>query len=383
MYLPATHVLARVDTRPSLAPDLKARAERVAPALYPLQAATKTSDQQYLTHTPDFLSPTTATVITMSLSLDTSSPAAVAPSDGVCHFDKLPQELLIMICDLAYGYPAAKCVISKKQWKMEREELAKTGELDSLPPYQHHTDRFLVSKRFFLGAIEAYIKSQHLDTTRRLLFRVSHCITVNVAFQSFARSIKTYSFSAHQLQEFSSLRDVEIVVYDFNCTRETGSTKYPWLHVLQDEDFANLDLVRDLRTLRGLNKFKLNGLHCDYANTETKRQMWEKNISALQSYLMPVVTAPKLQSIRAKPTDDTGMRTLHRGSRVSGIGCKPSLVAGNLAAATYQQTVFDTSMVTRVMSLETDQLSCWLGRVLRQYPELVSLLEDAGSAIVR
>lgn len=81
----------------------------------------------------------------MSLPLDTASIAAMPPSDGICHFDTLPQELLAVVYDLAYGYPAENDLITKTNYEQDREDLVESGELASFPSFEHHIDRFLVS----------------------------------------------------------------------------------------------------------------------------------------------------------------------------------------------------------------------------------------------
>lgn len=86
----------------------------------------------------------------MSLALATS-PGAVAPQDGVYHFDKLPQELLDMVCDFAYGYQTERLIITKGQYMQNRESALEMGKLASIPPFKHHVDQFLVSPLCYTG----------------------------------------------------------------------------------------------------------------------------------------------------------------------------------------------------------------------------------------
>ncbi|KAM3414491.1 hypothetical protein BST61_g9652 [Cercospora zeina] len=321
----------------------------------------------------------------MSLPLD-NSPAAMAPPDGVCHFDNVPQEVLHMICDFAYGYPAAKGIITKARYDSDHGELVKTGKLTSFPPFRHHVDQYLVSKRFFCSAIEAFVKEQPLDLTKSRAVGEGHVFTNSGAFRLFSRSVKIICDVAYQLANFSSLRKVEVAIYDCSFDRTTCTPKYPWLQVLKDDDFASVRFVQQLSILRGLDTIACQQhqtYKCRYADTEAKRQLWEDNIKALQKYLVPIVTAPKSTPAPAKFTSDTEPGPLYPGSRVRGIGCKSGLISAGSMIFESPRVVFDTAMVTRVMRLDTDQLSRWVGRALRQHPELFSLLDDAGSGVKR
>lgn len=185
---------------------------------------------------------------------------------------------------------------------------------------------------------------------------------------------------------FPSLRHLEIVVTngDFEYTGGSFAAKHrPWVHVYQDAEFAKLNFVDELSMLRGLQTFKCLPSHCEPARTQIKRQVWEGNISALQTYLTPIVTAPKSRPTSNSASNNTESMPLYPGSRVTGIGCQSSLITVNTSpplAFKPKQAAFDTNMVTRVMCLETDQLSRWVYRVLRQHPELASLLDDPGFA---
>lgn len=207
----------------------------------------------------------------------------------------------------------------------------------------------------------------------------------------FVRSIKAFGISAWNLREgeFLSLRHLEIVVSDtdFEITSGGRGPKHrPWVHVYQNADFAKLSFVGYLSALRGLQTFKCQSFHCEPANTQIKRQVWEGNISALQKYVTSIVTAPKAKPASNSPSNNTESIPLYPGSRVTGIGCKSTLITVKPwppFSFKPQQAAFDTSMVTRVMCLETDQLSRWVDRVLRQHPELDSLLDDPGFATSR
>ncbi|PIA90593.1 hypothetical protein CB0940_11505 [Cercospora beticola] len=317
-----------------------------------------------------------------------TSPAIVAPPDGVCHFDRLPPELLRMICSFAYGHQSTKRIITRLQWEKDQEDLVKRGTLASAPAFKHHVDHFLVSKRFFLNATEAFIKAQQLDQTgpgSSLNRKARLCRQSTI--QLFARSVKVNSYAdASLLRNFSSLRNVEVVIDGFKLESGLPCKKYAWLHVFEDHDLANLEFVEHLVLLRGLKTFTCIADTCFYADTERKRQVWQQNVLALEKYVRKFVTAPKPKAALDSSANNTESTPLYPGSRVTGIGCKSMLISVKSQphfAFKPQQVAFDSSMVTRVMCLEADQLSRWVDHALRQHPELTSLLDDPGFATSR
>ncbi|PPJ54880.1 hypothetical protein CBER1_06040 [Cercospora berteroae] len=323
----------------------------------------------------------------MSNPTTTSSPAAMAPPEGVCHFEKLPPEVLGIICSFAYGCQSTRCITTRLQLEESREHLVKQGTVASLPPFKHYVDHFLVSKRFFLSATEAFIKAQRLDQTKQPFHTRNARLCAQRTVQLFARSLKVKTFTdVSLLGKFLNLRTVETVIDDSHFEKGLRCKKYPWLHVFQNHELADLDLVKDLVVLRGLTTFTCEASKCYYADTEPKRQMWQENVLTLQRYLAPIVTAPKPKSTSTSSCNNSESMPLYPGSRVTGIGCSSTLInveSRPPLAFKLQQVAFDTSTVTRVMSLRTDQLSRWVHRVLCQHPELASLLDDSGFATSR
>ncbi|GIZ49223.1 hypothetical protein CKM354_001225800 [Cercospora kikuchii] len=324
----------------------------------------------------------------MSIPLDTSSPAAIAPVDGVCHFDGLPPELLGMVCSFAYGYQSVNPITTRVQWEHKQEDLVRRGKLASSPAFKHYVDHFLVSKRFFLSATEAFVRAQRLDqTVTSLGLGPKDRLCGQSVIQLFTRSVKLNSYTdAISLRNFSSLRNVEIVIDNFKFEHGLQHKKYAWLHIFQDHDLANLNFVKDLVVLRGLSTFTCIAKECSYADTKPKKQLWLENVLALEKYVASIVTAPKPKTASNSSSNNTEPMPLYPGSRVTGIGCKSTLISVEPQphfAFQPQRVAFDTRMVTRVMCLETDQLSRWVHRVLRQHPELASLLDDPGFATSR
>ncbi|CAK1367731.1 hypothetical protein CB0940_11506 [Cercospora beticola] len=312
----------------------------------------------------------------MSLALATS-PAAVAPQDGICYFDKLPQELLDMVCDFAYGYQTERLIITKGQYMESREDLLEVGKLASIPPFEHHVDRFLVSKRFFLSAVEAYVKAQRLDHTAGEYYFSSDRVSGKKLFQLFAKDIKVASLEdIYTLRNFSSLRNIELVLDEYKFRfGSPPSTNYPWVHAFQPDDFAQLNIVKHIGALRGVQTFAITAGRCHQADTVAKKQMWQCNIDTLQTYLTLIVTARKFSTNAANPTIPAANshcvkqpQPLYPGSRVSGTESaltKPTIrLAGPIPV-----------LASQVMGLKSNELRQWIERALQENPELARPLE--------
>ncbi|PPJ54895.1 hypothetical protein CBER1_06039 [Cercospora berteroae] len=312
----------------------------------------------------------------MSLALATSS-AAVAPQHRVCHYDKLPQELLDMVSGFAYGYQIERLIITKGQYTESREDLLEVGKLASIPPFEHHVDRFVVSKRFLLSAVEAFIKAQRLDHTAREYYFSSDRVSGKKPFQLFAKDLEVASLEdIYTLRNFSSLRNIELVLDEYKFRfGSPPSTNCPWVHAFQPDGFAQLKIVKHVGALRGVQTFTITAGRCHQADTEAKKQMWQRNIDAPQTYLTSIVTARKFSTNAANPTITAANshcieqpQPLCPGSRVSGTESafiKPTIrLAGPIPV-----------MASQVMGLKSNELRQWIERALQESPELARRLE--------
>lgn len=128
------------------------------------------------------------------------------------------------------------------------------------------------------------------------------------------------------LQDFSSLKNIELVLDEDQFSFSSSSTTdHPWVHAFQEEEFAHLNIVKHVGALRGVKKLTIEAGRCYQADSETKKQMWQTNIDALQNYLNSTVTAAKSTTTAAKPKTRTANPAyvelpppLYPGSRVSG-----------------------------------------------------------------
>ncbi|CAK1367730.1 unnamed protein product [Cercospora beticola] len=307
----------------------------------------------------------------MSLAPKTSSQAgSPASGNGVCHFDRLPQELLYRICDFAYGHPAESGFTTKEQqtdWQLYQ---IKRGWSTSIRPFKPQVDQYMVSKRFFVSAIEAFVKAQHLDLSDGSEFIMAY-IAEQKVFALFTRSATLSSLSLDYLQDFSTLRHLTIQVdCDHFGKDEWAADKFPWLYALQDGDIAELPFVRRLSNVRGLKTFNCKADVCYYAQTPVKLQMWEDNVSAICKYLLPIVTTKKTGVAPVHSFNDSGRQPLYRGSHVSGINCGSSLL-------TTESDQFDwlPKQTTQVLTMDLDIMRRWVKRALREHPDLARPLD--------
>ncbi|GIZ49222.1 hypothetical protein CKM354_001225700 [Cercospora kikuchii] len=302
----------------------------------------------------------------MSLALATS-PAAVAPQDRVCHFDKLPQELLDMVCGFAYGHHTERLIITKGQF-MDSLLFLEEAKSSILPPFEHYVNQFLVSKRFFRSAVEAFIKAQRLDQTAPEHYFSSDRISKNKLFQLFAKDIT-----------------IELVLNENKFTFSSSpTTHFPWVHAFQEEDFAHLNIVKHVGALRGVKTLTIKAGVCLQADTGAKKQMWQRNIDALQKYLTSIVTAPKPRTAATEPTT-TAVEPATTAANSPYVELPPRLYPDSRVSGTESGLITPTvrltgsvpDMASQVMALDRTDLRQWLERALQEHPELARPLQIA------
>ncbi|GIZ49221.1 hypothetical protein CKM354_001225600 [Cercospora kikuchii] len=307
----------------------------------------------------------------MSLAPQISSPAGPPVSENaICHFDRLPQEILHKICDFAYGHPVESSFITKDQHMDLQLCKTKRGYSTSIRPFKPQVDRYMVSKRFFLSAIEAFVKAQHLDLSDGCEFTNAY-IAEQKVFALFARSATLSSVALDFLQDFSALRHLTIKVdCDHFGKDEWAADKYPWLYALQDAEIAELPFVQSLSNVRGLKTFTCTYECCYYVSSPEELQLWEDNVLAIEKYLLPIVTTKKAGISPINSSNGIGPQPLYRGSRVSGIACGSSLL-------TTESDQFEAlpKQTTQVLSMGLHELHRRVKRALREHPDLARPLD--------
>lgn len=233
-----------------------------------------------------------------------------------CHFWKMPPELQEMVFELAYGIRSPHALVQNLSGSLATQSWDRKSAARKPFPGSKVQD-FLVCKTWFLSAVAAWIKAQRIippcDASPALFLAIG-------LFAEFAREIdlsELTTFGGLQvLRSYRNLRhlNISIMTFDFSARG-----KFPWLLELEPDDFEKMEIMEPLRTLRGLDECRIS--RSSYQDSDiqlaAQKEVWKRNLEALESYANSSVLLPKDKSyVRPNTQVKSGPRPLYLGSRV-------------------------------------------------------------------
>ncbi|KAK4505135.1 hypothetical protein PRZ48_003098 [Zasmidium cellare] len=246
------------------------------------------------------------------------------------HLFSLPQELLDVIFDLAYPAVDRMSVVTPYVREGDYKRQVREGKRNSpMQPWTPKVNDFLVSKLFFKEASKAWVRNQHFSdmdfgvgvsisteaTVMRDFFRTGilgqHMTKASLSFHHTWRWIQWSG-----PLELPSLLDLtlKVGVEAF----EPIEPRLAWKMSLEEKDFETIAQRWGLKHLRGLKRLVLIPDRAMYAETREERQSWKGNVSALESFLLPIVTKPR-------PRDQPGKDATSNVQAHLPYACLPSV----------------------------------------------------------
>lgn len=227
-----------------------------------------------------------------------------------CRLLNLPQEIQDIIFD--YGYSTIEGVesITKTAWNANQhtERRIKGPNYEKLPFPSPKVSEFLVSKSYFLAAAKAYIGNQIS------LFGWFN----NDLITLFLTRTRINLPMVKRLGRAPNLKHVTVAIFDddFSVIRPVFASEAE----VSDDDCKALVKDYNVTCLSGLQEFHLETGECSAASFfrgaefERREAMWEHNVRRLETYIRPIVTAPKTQEEDDNPRK---AEALYPGSKVS------------------------------------------------------------------
>lgn len=248
---------------------------------------------------------------------DEQGPSQEATSP--CHLWRMPQEIIDIIIDMAYGHNSRDGVKTIRAWNEEEIRRKKHGGHEyEMKPFKPKVDDFIVSKAFFVLAAKAWFGEQTwLDgpTYKSSFFRGRLFYEYGTYIQRPADSRLEAIVSCPRLHtahiDVSPDHFDELILSD---NSPASDPKLPWLDQLGPSDFEKLRITAAIKKASGLRHFSLRETACYFPKNDDEREMWHTNVKALEQYLRPFVTGQK-----KTPEDDYPLdrpRPLYSGSRV-------------------------------------------------------------------
>ena len=248
---------------------------------------------------------------------DEQGPSQEATSP--CHLWRMPQEIIDIIIDMAYGHNSRDGVKTIRAWNEEEIRRKKHGGHEyEMKPFKPKVDDFIVSKAFFVLAAKAWFGEQTwLDgpTYKSSFFRGRLFYEYGTYIQRPADSRLEAIVSCPRLHtahiDVSPDHFDELILSD---NSPASDPKLPWLDQLGPSDFEKLRITAAIKKASGLRHFSLRETACYFPKNDDEREMWHTNVKALEQYLRPFVTGPKKTPEDDYPGDRP--RPLYSGSRV-------------------------------------------------------------------
>lgn len=197
----------------------------------------------------------------------------------------LPQEIRDGIFDLAYPTISSDAqLVNKYSWDME--ECRNSLEDDSHRPreFEYKISEFLVSKRFFVDAAQAFAQNQTCTSTVMEGILSAYCTSFDIEV-----------LDVYALSRSPNARHVRIRV----GPRDFGSnlTHLVTRTVLEDSQIANSAIYKDLQSLSGLVSLDLEAagdLRMDTPHGNTRIATWQANVKGLEKLLQSTALQPKV-----------------------------------------------------------------------------------------
>lgn len=213
-----------------------------------------------------------------------------------CYLFGLPQELQDIIFAFAYPMVPGLRLRFKNDWKTEQEKRSKlrggssvSGTFKSLK-----VEEWLVSKRYFLSAANAWIGNQNIDAKSAEwsimhfhtyyakngfgLFR-DYCTCLTLDFRYLDTSDISHSVKT-ELRVCYMLKDLTVLIDHYAFSAIQG--KYPFEVAFEDTELQDLARRMGFGSLQGLRNLKLEARERQYAKTEAKRKVFADNLRRLE-----------------------------------------------------------------------------------------------------
>lgn len=196
----------------------------------------------------------------------------------------LPQEIRDSIFDLAYPTISSDVqLVSKHSWDID--ECQRSMEDDHFEPrdFKYKVDEFLVSKRFFVEAAQAFARNQTCPPTVMEGILSAYCMKFDIDVSDL------YVFSSSPNARHVRLR---VRPRDFGSNASHLVTRT----MLEDAQIANTTIYKDLERLSGLVNLHVEAadLAMDMSNSNARIATWQANLKILEKLLQPTALQAKV-----------------------------------------------------------------------------------------
>lgn len=213
----------------------------------------------------------------------------------------LPQELQDLIFHLAYPEEIGAEFVFLDEWDyIERDRVRIGGSVfDARPSPAPKVQEFLVSKKFFAGAAEAWVHNQELDEFLKGVVP-SYGIgrSTGIIGDYLTRLKTTFHSNDHMLHELPSLTELELKADDDFF--EVVEPKLAGEEVLTTEDLEKTWSASKLELLPRLRVLKLSVRNSRYHRKDPEKlAIFEQNLQQLEDFVKPTLAAnnPTFQAL--------------------------------------------------------------------------------------
>jgi len=214
-------------------------------------------------------------------------PAQVTHADAPsrCFLFELPQELQDLIFSYAYPETQPLKIVFKPTWDQneEKNRMSHGSDCVTKPFPRLRIEEWLVSKRYFLAAADAWMSIQdfgagggqswgdsisHTFISAELGLFQTFCIHATVSFDLSYKSLTEHPIKA--LKMCCRLRDLKIFVDHQSFSGIAG--QYAFETLFDDGELRRLVDRSGLGTLQGLRAFSIEAQVDRYVNTALRKQ---------------------------------------------------------------------------------------------------------------
>lgn len=265
----------------------------------------------------EYLLPDTASDMSPTAFVDDTTTGSAETKKTPLHLFSLPQELADMIFSLAYPAQDDTKFITSRRRESEYKDQSRRGTVPpELGPFKPKVCELMVSKRFFEEASKAWVRNQHIRDWRfhnqggdafnleeltgyfQLAFPPNGIVKRHMIKASLHYTPRAFRPETC-IDVFQCLLDLTLMVGGKTFT--SVDPRLPWRARFQESDFEEIVEGNPwLANLRGLKRFKL--VAQDIVEEEAQKEQWEQNVAAFESYLLPLVTRPRLQASQGPGT---------------------------------------------------------------------------------
>ena len=255
-----------------------------------------------------------------ALSIPTSSPP---------HFFNLPQELQDMIFEFAYYRESSTDLLGKKEWYARKFRRRPGKDTDAFVPQPYpgpKVSEFLISKRWFVAAAEAYVRSQKVFLSRKIQGQSTEPFWTEGIVTAFARDVEADFYSCRFLFRMADLRNLCVTPNSAGIADAISDENHDHEHEilpfrereLTVAELARTHLARSLQQVRGLAHLTVVCSELDdLVGNDKQSQMWRRNVENLMAMMRMKNVSPRTWDTSAENEDSCDdFWPLYPGSRV-------------------------------------------------------------------